>query len=312
MSYLKLINKIKEYDKITIFRHTKPDGDCTFSSIALYHFIKDNFKNKQVKICGKEEFDIFDIKHKVTDKFITESLAICVDVSNVERVDDFKFAAARYVIKIDHHPPLDNFGDLNIVEPNAGAAAELLAKIFFSSAFKGYIVSQKVCKYLYYGILTDTINFKTSNTTADTLKIASKLVDLGKFNPSDCSVLMFNKSLDTFKKNNELLNYFKNEGHFGWIEMNQKDLKKVGYSSNEAKVNIDMIGSIKELNIWAFVVQNDEGTWDISIRSKRKYIINILTNKYHGGGHKNATGSRGLSRKELDNFIKDLIKESNK
>ena len=41
--YKPILDKIKEYDYITIYRHQRPDGDCMFSALALYEFLKDNY-----------------------------------------------------------------------------------------------------------------------------------------------------------------------------------------------------------------------------------------------------------------------------
>ena len=56
--YKQLLKKIKEYDKITIFRHVRPDGDAMFSALAMAQYLKDNFKDKKIKLAGKEEYDV--------------------------------------------------------------------------------------------------------------------------------------------------------------------------------------------------------------------------------------------------------------
>ena len=41
-----ILNKIKEYNRIIIHGHTRPDGDCIGSQYGLYYIIKDSFPNK--------------------------------------------------------------------------------------------------------------------------------------------------------------------------------------------------------------------------------------------------------------------------
>ncbi len=43
---------IKQYDRIAIFRHIMPDYDALGTQLGLYHFIKDNFPQKEVKVFG--------------------------------------------------------------------------------------------------------------------------------------------------------------------------------------------------------------------------------------------------------------------
>lgn len=309
--YEKLLNKIKEYDKITIFRHVRPDGDCIFSQQALYQFLKDNFKNKQVKCCGNEKYDLGGRYDNVKDSFVLDSLAIVVDTATDIRCDDFRFLASKYIIKIDHHPAVSNYGDINIVHPEVSSTCELLATILFSKQFSKYKMSKKVCEYLYCGMLTDTLNFQTANTTASTLSIAAKLVEKAKLVPSILHEYLFDCSLDTFKKKNLIRDKLVVSKGVGYIKLDKKQLDEIGMEPVEAKNNIDEIGSIKELNIWAFAVENNGG-WDCSIRSKKPYIINKVASKYNGGGHANAAAVKHINASDLDNLIKDLISISTK
>ena len=71
------------------------------------------------------------------------------------------------------------------------------------------------------------------------------------------------------------------------------------------------MSNIKELNIWAFAVENN-GKWDCSIRSKKPYIINKIASKYNGGGHPNAAAVKHLNASELNSLFKELIEISTK
>ena len=127
--YKQLLEKICEYDRITVFRHQRPDGDCMFSSLALSCFLKDNFKEKQIMIAGNDVYDLFPYNEDVHDDFIRSSLGIVIDTSTLARIDDDRVKLCDYIIKIDHHPVVENYGDLNYVNDKAGAAAEILTEI---------------------------------------------------------------------------------------------------------------------------------------------------------------------------------------
>lgn len=309
--YDKLIKKIKEFDNITIFRHVRPDGDCMFSSLAMYHFLKENFKDKNIKLVGNEKYDLISKNDIASDKFILNSLVIVLDTATNNRIDDFRAMAGKYIIKIDHHPVVENYGDLNFVKPEASSTCELLTEIFFSKAFKSYKYTNKIYEYLYCGMVTDTINFRTANTTSNTLKYASMLAEKGSLKPSDLVEYLMDTSLDTYLKINLIRNKLKVEGKFGYIKLNKKDLIKLNIDPVDAKNNIDEIGTIKDLNIWAFAVENN-GAWDCSIRSKRAYIVNNFAQKYKGGGHANACAVKHVTASELNNLFEELIEFSTK
>ena len=310
--YKEFLELIKQYNCIAIFRHVRPDGDAMFSTLALYSFLKDNFKDKKIKVAGNDEYDIVNKSDKISDSFIKRSLAIVLDTSNRGRVDDERFLSASYIVKIDHHPVRDNFGDLNIVDHESAATCEIIARIFLSREFKDYYVSEETCRCLYCGLITDTINFSTTNVTYRTLEIAYKLVKKGNLKVSDLVEYLMDKSIDTFKKVSKIRNYLEVKEKFGYICLDQNELNKLKISPVDAKNNIDEIGRISDLLVWAFAVQEEDCLYNVSVRSKRGYRINTICEKYGGGGHANACGVKGISKKQLNSLFKELIELSTK
>ncbi len=308
--YNNLLEKIKEYNKITIYRHLRPDGDATFSSAALKQFILDNF-DKEVKLCGFESYDKLNTLEEVSDDFITDSLAIILDVSDKARIDDSRFLLAKYRIVIDHHPYVLKEADITINDSSAAAACELLASILYSDTFKDYKKSKEVCKYLYCGILTDSVGFSTSSTSFNTLSIASKLIEDGDFNVSDLNTYLFNVSLDDYKSLTKLRNKLLIEDSIGYCLLDQKDLEEIGMSYDGAKNHVNEFSKIAELKIWAIFAKNPKsGLFDGSIRSRRPYIINKVCERYNGGGHDNACGVKSLDKKTIDKLLLELAELS--
>lgn len=305
--YKELFTKIKEYKNICIFRHVRPDGDAMFSSFALYYFIKENFKNKNIKICGNDEYDLLPYSYIPKPSFISKSLVIVLDTSNKERVDGFDFNRGDFIIKIDHHPPLDNYGDLNYINELASSTSELLADIFFSS--NKFKISKIVATYLYSGILTDSNGFTTSNTTSNTLYLASKLSNTKDFDISSLNNYLFSKSFDDFKKISNFRSEIKVKDKVGYVICDKKLLNKLKLTKDEVKNAIDEFKYIKGVSIWAvFAYDAKTKLYDGSIRSASKYRINTICLKFNGGGHKNACGVKSLSLKQVNELIKELKK----
>lgn len=309
--YKKLIDKIKEYDKIVIYRHQRPDGDAMFSALSFYTFIKDNFKNKQVKIAGLHKYDVITVKHKISDSFIKDSLAIVVDTSRADRIDDVRYINSAYIIKIDHHPVVDNYGDINIVDPKCAAACELIANIFLSKELSRYHKSKKLYEYLYCGIATDTINFKTTSTTSNTLKTASILADKGSLMISDLVQYLFDKDINDFHKTTLIRSHIQTNKKFAYIILNEEDLNKIDINGEEAKNHIDIMNNITNINVWMFAVE-ENGLYNVSVRSKRGFVINTICQGFGGGGHANASGIKGISKNKLNKLKKVLIELSTK
>ena len=305
--YKNILDKINEYQNITIFRHVHPDGDAMFSAYALYLFLKDNFKEKKIKVSGFDTYDKFNKIDKVSDNFINNSLGIVLDTSNRERIDDPRALNTKYLIKIDHHPIIDQYGDINYVEDFSAACAEVLARMFLSKEFSKYKLSKKVCEALYCGILTDTMNFKTSSCKPETLYIASLLAKKGDLKMSKLTVMLFDDSLEEFKLDAKLRTKLQIKDKFGYILLDSKELKKLNSDSEKVKSHVECIGAISELNIWALFAYNSKTKmYDGSIRSKAQLTVNKLAAEYGGGGHKCAAGVRSLNIQQVNEIIEKL------
>jgi len=310
--YNSLLKKIQESNKITLFKHINPDGDANFSCAALKEFIKFNFKGKQVKIAGNDVYDIFDVNQNVTDNFIKNSLVIVLDTSGPSRVDDNRYILGKYIVKIDHHPPLEQYGDLNIVEPKMNATCELLGNIFLSKTFKKYEINKKCAEYLCSGLITDTLCLKINGVNENTLKLASYLVSKGA-SISRINSKVFEIPLDEFNKDTILRSYLKVDGKLGYLFLDSKDLKKIGLNKDKIKNAIKEFSIISELNIWLIIVKNEsKGAFEATIRSKEGYTINSIANKHGGGGHKNASGIPYLTKEKTIELLKDLQKLANR
>ncbi|MDD5843468.1 MAG: bifunctional oligoribonuclease/PAP phosphatase NrnA [Solobacterium sp.] len=306
--FSEILEEIKKYDDIVIYRHQRPDGDAVFSSFALFTFLKTNFKGKNIQMYGTEVYDLMPFKNTVDTDTISKSLAIVLDTANTARIDNDTYKLAAKVIKIDHHPNIDPFGDINYVDESASATCQIVAEILMSDPFKDCVIEKDVAEYLYCGLLTDTLNFKTTNTSAKTLLIASKLVEIGNLKPSELSNLVFNKSLDEFEKVTSLRKHLKVKDNVGYLILNQSDLDKMHLSMDEAKNQIAEFGNIRELNIWAiFAYDSLNHKYNGSLRSKREYVINEIASRYNGGGHKNACGVKNLSRTQVSKLLIELI-----
>ena len=116
-----ILKKIKEYDRIAIFRHDHPDYDALGSQMAFVHFLKDNFPNKTIIYTGDDHVTLtgqcFPKMEEIEDAWFDQPfLGIVVDLSNLDRICDERAKKAEYLIKIDHHPEVEPYGDLAIVD----------------------------------------------------------------------------------------------------------------------------------------------------------------------------------------------------
>jgi len=88
-----IIDKIKQYNKISLFFHEVPDFDALGACYALKRFIKDMYPEKEVNIIGLDTLDdgfaknLFEFsKLHISNNFISNSLGIILDTANEQRI----------------------------------------------------------------------------------------------------------------------------------------------------------------------------------------------------------------------------------
>lgn len=306
MDYSKLFSIIEEYDSIVIYRHENPDVDACGSQFGMMSWIKDNYPSKKVyavgdEVCTQRPFPALDT---VTDEILEKSLALVLDTSNEPRIDSKTYQKCKYLVKVDHHPDHEPYGDYSIVLEDYAAACEILTEAFASQ--KDKVFSLQTAEYLYSGLLTDTLCFSTSNTTAHTLEMASILANIGVDIPA-LNRILFDKPLCDFRFANYIRNHVQViENKLAYLTLTQDVFKEFNVTDKFARSFITELGHVKEFQSWILFTEDENGKFDASIRSKT-VTINDVAEKYHGGGHKNAAGANKLSKEDIDNLLKDIL-----
>ena len=239
--YKQVLKQIKKYDNIVVLRHEVPDFDASGSQFGLVTWIKDNFPNKKVYALGKPHKFFSPSLYPVTDSVENlpeKYLLIIVDVANRPRVDGKEYIEnADYIIKIDHHPLCDEFGDIVIVDEHAAAAAELVAEMLIS--FKKTI-SEKCAYYLYSAIVGDSGRFQYSDTNPRTFAVVGELFKTG-FNFQDVYDKMYLKSVEDIKIINYIYSIYKlSPKGVAYYMISIDQLNELGIEREKAKAYVNL------------------------------------------------------------------------
>ncbi len=303
---------IREYDRIAIFRHIMPDYDALGTQLGLYHFIKDNFPQKEVKVFGDNHVTftprLFQEMDKESDSWFNKKfLTIIVDVGNISRIADPRFEKGDKIIVIDHHPKTDEFADVHIVDTSMAAASELVVSMLLNFKHK-YVMGEESAKNFYIAMVGDSGRFQYSSTSAHTFKIASYLIDKG-ISLNKIYGAMYLKNIDDLKVTAYILNnYTVSPKGVAYYVLSDKIQKELKITTERGKENVNLFSNIEGINIWCSITEDPdpkEPCWRISIRS-RDYVINGVAAEFGGGGHKQASGAKIATLDELPKFIAAL------
>ena len=303
---------IIKYDRIAIFRHVMPDFDALGTQMGLYYFLKENFPNKDIKVFGDNHVTftprLFPEMDRVNDSwFETPFLAIIVDVSNKSRIADPRFEKAEYIVKVDHHPNVEDFADVNVVDTTMAAASELLVSLLLNFKRK-FVLGNKAATNFYVGIAGDSGRFQYSSTSAHTFAIASELINR-HISLNEIYAKMYVKQIDDLAVTAYILNNYKiSPKGVAYYVLDSKVQKDLKITTERGKENVNLFSNIQGINIWCSITQDDdpkEPCWRISIRS-RDYVINGVATEFGGGGHAQASGAKIATLADLPRFIDAL------
>lgn len=305
-----ILEKIKEYNKIIIFRHKRPDGDAVGSTKGLREVLRMTYPEKDIRLINSDFCDYMaflgEEDGQVPDEFYADALGIVIDTGTAERISNQKYSLCRELIKIDHHINVQPYGDFMWVEEEKSSSCEMIAE--FCDTFKDELVMSKLAAtYIYTGMVTDSGRFRFRSVSGDTLRYAGGLLDTGV----DTDTLYAHLYMKEFKELKFQGYAYKKmkitENGVAYLYITKAMKKKFHLSDEQASAAVSYMDSIKDSLIWLAFIEGNDGNIRVRLRS-RFVTVNSLAERYHGGGHACACGATVYSKKEAMTLVGDADK----
>lgn len=301
-----ILAEIKKYDRIIIHRHQRPDPDALGSQVGLAEILRESFPTKEIYQVGEtvEGLRFLAEMETIEDQVYQNALVIVTDTANSPRISDKRYDLGDKLIKIDHHPNDEPYGDLVWVNTDASSCSEMIAEfaLLFPDELK---INAQAARLLYAGIVGDTGRFLYPATTSRTLEIAAILMSY----PFDASAL--NREIEQMPmKVAKLSGYiYQNievdEHGAGKVILSQEILSKYAIDDSETAAIVSLPGVIDEVLAWGIFVQQPEGYYRVRLRSKGP-VINELAKRHHGGGHPLASGANAKDLTEVAEIYQEI------
>lgn len=164
---------------VVIISHVDPDGDALGSTLALKRALAELGKDVRLVIepprylrflVGEGELS------QPLEALPAHCLVAVLDVEVGERATGAPLEGAASIVNIDHHGTNPRRGDLSVVQPSRAATAHMVKDLIDAL---GVPWTPKLAMPCLTGILTDTGNFRFSNTTPEVLRAAGELIATG-------------------------------------------------------------------------------------------------------------------------------------
>ena len=286
---------IKQADKILVVTHVGPDGDAIGSLTAVGQVLQQMGKPATL-MCDDnvpERFRYLPLADQVQrplDEKHQYDLLIAVDCGDEQRMGQSfaKFAGpSPATINIDHHITNTKFGDINVIDTTAVSTTEILYDLF---ATLGVTLNRGLAMSLLTGLVTDTLGFRTSSTSAKTLKIASTLVDTGADLPMITQQGLALKKRSTILLWRYGLEHMRLEDGLAWTVITAVEREAAGFNGASSNGLSNLLSDIEDVAIGAVLMEMGDGRIRVGFRSRPPYDVARIAMNLGGGGHANAAG----------------------
>lgn len=166
-------------DNILIIAHENPDGDAVGSACGLCIGLRQLGKTAFVALEGCPKADEYIYNPLKAQESFEYDYIVAVDTADRRILGSGAYGLSKECsidLCIDHHMSNTFFADKTCLDDKAAAAAQVIYDIL---CIMGVSITADIAQCLYIGISTDTGCFRFSNTTAETLFAAAKLVEAG-------------------------------------------------------------------------------------------------------------------------------------
>ena len=313
---LQILNKIKAHDRIMIFRHIRNDGDCVGATKGLKRIIELTWPEKEVYLIDSDGAEYLKFlgpdDEEVADEVYADALGIVLDTASENRISNKKYKLCKELIKIDHHIPLENYGDIYWVEEERSSCCEMI--VDFYRTFGGELkLDSEGATYLYTGMVTDSGRFKYEGVSGETMRCAGALLDIG----IDTETLYANLYLDTYESLKFTAHVYEKmqmtPNGVAYIVVDRAMQEQFNLTLEQASACVSDMDSIRGCIAWIAFIETGDEKDTIRVRLRSRFVhINGVAEKYRGGGHACASGSTLYGKEEIAALLADadaVVKE---
>ena len=296
----KVVAFAKKHDNFLVSGHVRSDGDALGSQLAFHFLLKKLGKRSHV-VCDYGALPDYQflpgtdqVGANPGDLRKDYGAVFTFDSGSWGRLERISAALPREkitVVNVDHHASNERFGDINWIDPTFSSSGEMVWELVKASGVKP---DRNIATCIYTAIVTDTGRFSFSNTTIETHLNASELLQYGVRPAEIHNALYRQKTPEHLRFLSEVLGRIQLTagGRVGWIVISKELVEKTGYSPSDTQEFIDLVKSIKGLQIAVLLRETDEpGKVKVSWRTDQGIDGIAIASKWGGGGHPRASGA---------------------
>lgn len=301
LDWTPFVDFVDRHQRFLVTTHIRPDGDGLGSMIGLAEVLQAKGKSSRLLLQPgmPNRYRFLDPQQRF-EKFIAPGdsyrdaqAVIILDTGTWNQLADFGvFLKSLNVPRavIDHHLTQDDLDAIRLVDPAAEATGRL---VHDAVQALGGPLTETAANALYVALAMDTGWFRFSNTTADTLALASALVRAGAKTNALYDQLFENNPLGRLKLIGIVLDRLQVvlHGKVAYTQIHLADYEKTGAHPQDTEDMVNFTRSVEGVEVGVIFLEQPRGGIKVSFRSRRVVDVARLAEQFGGGGHKFASGA---------------------
>jgi bifunctional oligoribonuclease and PAP phosphatase NrnA len=286
-----VLNEIARRDTFILTSHARPDGDAVGSALACCQILRSMGKQATVvlsdgvpAIYGPLPFTET-VLRDTADAPEAEA-AIILECDSVARTR-LTGLEQHYLINIDHHATARPFANVNWIDPNACATAEMIFRLAREAGVK---ISPEIATCLYTAVLTDTGSFCFHGTSEQTFALAQELVRSGADPVRIARDVYFSTHISKMRLLGAALTNLHRDGSLAWMHVDRAAMEDCQANEEDCEGLVNYALAIQGIEVALFFREQSDGRFRVSLRSKGQVNVALVAEALGGGGHSCASG----------------------
>ncbi|HTW47084.1 MAG TPA: DHH family phosphoesterase [Acidobacteriaceae bacterium] len=193
----------------------------------------------------------------------------------------------RFVVNIDHHVSAREFADVNWIDTDACAVAEMVYRLARGA---GVTVTAEMAACLYTGVLTDTGSFCYEGTDVHAFEMARELVCCGADPAQLARDVYFSNPLSKMALLGAALNNLRRDGRLAWLWVTHADMQRTGAAEEDCEGIVNYAIAVAGVEAAVLLRELPDRRVRLSLRSKGRLDVARIASSLGGGGHLHAGG----------------------
>ena len=286
-----VLNQIGRRQRFILTSHARPDGDAVGSTLACAQILRS--MGKQASVVLSDGVPGIYGPLPFTESVLQDpsqapepEAVIILECDSVQRTK-LTGLERHYLINIDHHATARPFADVNWIDPNACATAEMIFRLAREAGVK---ISPEIATCLYTAILTDTGSFCFHGTTERTFALAQELVRCGADPVRIAHNVYFSTQMSKMRLLGAALSSLRREGSLVWMDVDRATIERCQASTEDCEGLVNYALAIQGVEVALFFREQADGHFRVSLRSKGLVNVAAIAATFGGGGHECASG----------------------